>query len=69
MFTVQLVVNVFAVGTSVIVIVSVVPTYVMWTFITWPLWRSIAPRLVAGVVGEAPFVYRPVEFVPSPALL
>ena len=35
-----------------------------------PLWRlTPPPRVMAGFVGEAPFTYRPVEFVPSPALL
>src|SRR5689334_20718831 len=58
MLTDQLFVNVALVTPSVMVIVSVVPSYTMCTLNVSPL-RRLIPEFVistAGVVGEAPFV-------------
>src|SRR5271167_141269 len=69
--TVQFVVNVAFVIVSVMVITRVGPSYVICTWNGSPLCRS-TPELVistAGVVGDAPFVYSPVESGPSPLLL
>jgi hypothetical protein len=71
MFTAEDVEKLAPVVASVIVQLSVVPLYVICTFITSPLCR-FTPELVistAGIVGEAPSVYIPVESTPSPALL
>ena len=52
---------------SVMVMVSVVPSYVICTWKTSPLCRlTPPPRVVAGTVGVAPLVYMPVELLPSP---
>ena len=68
----QLALNVcVGVAASVIVIFNVVPSYVICTLKMSPLCR-FTPELVmfnAGVVGEAPLVYMPVESGPSPTLL
>src|ERR1700722_3168744 len=70
-FTIHEVEKLLPAVASVMVIASVVPSYVVCTAITSPLCR-FTPELVRsvnGVVGEAPFVYSPVESTPSPALL
>jgi len=60
----QDVVNVALVTVSVMVMVSVVPSYVMCTWKISPLCRfTPPPSVIAGLVGDAPLVYRPVEFI------
>src|SRR5271154_4396386 len=70
-FTGQLVVNVLFATASVTVNASVVPSYARCTDMVSPLSRLTPDEVMstAGIVGEAPFVYIPVESVPSPALL
>src|SRR3981189_2555697 len=56
------VVNVALVTVSVMVIVSVVPSYVMCTWKMSPLCRfTPPPSVTAGLVGDTPLVYSPVE--------
>jgi hypothetical protein len=71
MLIAQLVVKLAAVTVSVRVNVSVAPSYVMCACMMLPECR-LTPELVksvAGVVGDTPLVYKPVELGPSPALL
>jgi hypothetical protein len=77
MFTAHWVVNVPLVAVSVIVSVSVVPSYDRLTWKTSPLCRLMTDgsswtrmsRALVGIVGESPSMNRPVELVPSLLLL